>query len=60
MKVEFFIAFQKAYTKTMMKNNIKARFQGASLVPLDSQAVLSMLDVKLHMPTPTEPSNLDL
>ena len=59
-KTEFFIAFHKAYIKTMTKNNIKAGFQGDSLIPFDSQAVLSKLDVKLHIPTPTEPPNSDL
>src|SRR5436305_10259834 len=58
-KVEFFIAFQKAYIKTMTKDNIKAGFRGAGLVPLDPQAVLSTLDVKLRTPTPTGLSNPD-
>ena len=30
-KVEFFIAFQKAYVRTMTKENIKARFSRAGL-----------------------------
>jgi hypothetical protein len=58
-KAEFLIAFQKAYAKTMTKNNIKAGFRGAGLVPLDSQVVISTLDVKLRTPTPTGPPNPD-
>jgi hypothetical protein len=58
-KVEFFIAFQKAYVRTMTKENIKAEFSEASLFPHNSQAVLSKLDVKLHTPTSTEPSSTD-
>ena len=55
MKIEFFIAFHKAYNKTMTKENIKAEFSEASLFPYNSQAVLSKLDVKLHTSTSTRP-----
>jgi hypothetical protein len=54
-KIEFFIAFQAAYNKTMTPKNIKAGFRGAGLVPFDPQAVISKLDVKLRTPTPTGP-----
>ena len=43
----------------MTKDNIKAGFRGAGLVPLDPQAVLSTLDVKLRTPTPTGLPNPD-
>jgi hypothetical protein len=58
-KVKFFIAFQKAYNKTMMKENIKAGFCGAGLIPYNPQAILSKLDVKLYTPTPTGPPIVD-
>ena len=54
-KTEFFIAFQKAYFKTITQKNIKAGFRSTGLVPYDLQAILSKLDVKLRTPTPTEP-----
>ncbi len=54
-KPEFFIAFKAAHFATMTSGNIKAGFCGAGLVPYDPQAVLSKLDVKLRIPTPTEP-----
>jgi hypothetical protein len=58
-KVEFFIAFQKAYIRTMTKENIKAGFCRAGLLPYNPQAVLSKLDVKLRIPTPTGPPIVD-
>lgn len=58
-KAEFFIAFQKAYNRTMTKENIKAGFSGAGLFPYNPQAVLSKLDVKLRTPTPTGPLPTD-
>jgi hypothetical protein len=58
-KAEFFIAFQKAYNKTMTKENIKTKFSKASLFSYNSQAVLSKLDVKLHTLTLTEPLPID-
>jgi hypothetical protein len=58
-KAEFFIAFQKAYNRTMTKKNIKAEFSRASLFLYNSQTVLSKLDVKLCTPTSTGPSPTD-
>jgi hypothetical protein len=55
-KMEFFIAFQAAYYKTMTTKNIKTEFHSASLVSFDSQAIISKLDVKLQTSTPTRPS----
>jgi hypothetical protein len=59
VKAEFFIAFQKAYNKTMTKENIKAEFSEAGLFSYNLQAVLSKLDVKLHTLTSIEPSPTD-
>jgi hypothetical protein len=59
VKAEFFIAFQKAYNKTMIKKNIKTEFFEASLFSHNLQAVLSKLDVKLHTSTFTEPLPTD-
>jgi hypothetical protein len=58
-KAEFFITFQKAYNRTMTKENIKAGFSGAGLFPYNPQAVLSKLDVKLRTPTPKGPPPTD-
>jgi hypothetical protein len=55
-KLEFFIAFQAAYSKTMTSKNIKAGFHDAGLVPFDLQAVISRLDVRLRTSTLTGPS----
>jgi hypothetical protein len=52
-KIEFFIAFQIAYYKTMTAKNIKTGFYGTGLVPFDPQAVISKLDIKLRTPTLT-------
>ena len=52
-KAEFLIAFQAAYTKVFTPNNVKARFAGAGLVPLDPERVLSKLDIKISTPSPS-------
>lgn len=36
----------------MTKENVRAGFRGSGLVPLDPEAVLSKLDVRLRTPTP--------
>ena len=43
----------------MTKENIKAGFSGAGLVPHCPQAVLSKLDIQLRTPTPNGPPNVD-
>jgi hypothetical protein len=58
-KLEFFIAFRAAYSKTMTSKNIKAGFRDAGLVPFDPQAVISRLDVRLRTPTPTGPPSAE-
>jgi hypothetical protein len=58
-KVEFFIAFKKAYLQLITVENAQVGFHGAGLVPFDPRAVLLKLDVKLRTPTPTGPPSLD-
>ncbi|KAF3910067.1 hypothetical protein ABW20_dc0102818 [Dactylellina cionopaga] len=53
-KIEFFIAFKAAHFAAINEKNIKAGFRGAGLVPFNSEAVISKLDVRLRTPTPTE------
>ena len=52
-KVEFFLALHTAYQRAMTKENIKAGFRGAGLIPFNPEAVISKLDVKVRTPTPT-------
>lgn len=52
-KVEFFLAFKAAHFAAMTESNSKGGFRGAGLVPFDPDSVISKLDVKLRMPTPT-------
>lgn len=51
-KESFLTAFKTAYLKVFTKENIRASFRGAGLVPHDPEAVLSKLDLKLRTPTP--------
>jgi hypothetical protein len=46
-KVEFFLAFHKAYLASITVRNSQAGFRGAGLVPFDPEAVISKLDVQL-------------
>lgn len=54
-KVEFFSAFKAAFSEVFIESNIRAGFRGSGLVPMDPNAVLSKLDIKLRTPTPTGP-----
>ena len=54
-KEDFFLAFFKAFKKSMTKSNIQAGFEGARLVPLSLETVISKLDVKLQTPTSSRP-----
>jgi hypothetical protein len=56
-KPDFFAAFQTAFSDTMTKENILGGFRGAGLIPLDPEAVLSKLDIKLRTPSPLGSSN---
>src|SRR5687768_5454065 len=47
-KTEFLSAFYAAFRATMTERNIKGGFRGAGLTPLDTEHVISKLDVKLH------------
>jgi len=51
-KLEFLPAFKAAFYNSITKSNICAGFRGAGLVPLDPEAVLSKLDVRLRTPSP--------
>lgn len=50
-KADFLPAFLAAFQVSMTENNIKGAFRGSGIVPLDSESVLSRLDVKLRTPT---------
>jgi hypothetical protein len=56
-KTDFLKAFKAAYYTAITKENIKAGFHGAGLVPLNPDAVLSKMDIRLHTPTPP-PANI--
>jgi hypothetical protein len=49
-KETFLPAFKTAFEQSITKQNIKAGFRGAGLVPHDPQAVLSKLDVVVQTP----------
>jgi hypothetical protein len=51
-KLEFLPAVKAAYDCSFTSANIQSAFQGAGLVPLQPDAVLSKLDVQLRTPTP--------
>ncbi|RKK17113.1 hypothetical protein BFJ66_g18036, partial [Fusarium oxysporum f. sp. cepae] len=53
-KEDFFPVFLVAFQESMTGKNIRGGFQGAGLVPLDPESVISKLDVKLRTPTPVE------
>jgi hypothetical protein len=52
-KTEFLPCFIAAFKASVTKSNIQGSFQGAGLVPLDPEAVISKLDVRLRTPPPT-------
>ena len=56
-KIEFLPCFKAAFDAAMSKSNILGGFQGAGLVPLNPEAVISKLDVRLR--TPPQPSAQD-
>jgi hypothetical protein len=51
-KLEFLPAVKAAYDRSFTPANIHSAFQGAGLVPLQPDVVLSKLDVQLRTPTP--------
>jgi hypothetical protein len=58
-KLEFLPAFKAAFYNSITKSNICAGFRGAGLVPLDPEAVLSKLDVRLRTPSPPPPAAVE-
>jgi hypothetical protein len=51
-KETFLSAFQIAFNKAIIKDNMQASFRGASLVPHNLERVLLKLNVVLRTPTP--------
>ena len=51
-KETFLLAFKAAYKHTFTKENARAGFRGAGLVPFNPDAVLSKLNVRLRTLTP--------
>lgn len=51
-KNDFLAAFQKAFSKTLTRDNVLGGFRGAGVVPLNPEAVISRLEVRLRAPTP--------
>jgi hypothetical protein len=51
-KLEFLPAFKAAFSQSFTSANICSAFPGARLVPLQPDAVLSKLNVRLRTPTP--------
>jgi DDE superfamily endonuclease len=51
-KLEFLPAFRAAHDASMTLSNIKKSFQNAKLVPLNPEAVLSKLNIRLRTLTP--------
>jgi hypothetical protein len=50
-KTEFFLVFHAAHKKVFKPESIKGGFKGAGLIPLDQEAVLSKLDIKIWTPS---------
>ena len=51
-KETFLPAFESAFEKTFIEKNIRIGFRDAELVPLDSEMVISKLNIRLYTPTP--------
>jgi hypothetical protein len=49
-KIEFLPCFKVAFIASITKSNILKSFRGAGLVPFDSEAVVSNLDIRLRTP----------
>ena len=57
-KETFLTAFKTAFEQSFTKENIKAGFRGAGLVPHSAEAVLSKLNVRLQTPK-SSPQRVD-
>lgn len=56
-KEDFLPSFFEAFGKSMTESNIRAGFEGAGLVPLNPEVVISKLDIKIQTPTVSRPSS---
>ena len=54
-KEDFLPAFHTAHNAVFTKENIQGAFRGAGIYPLDAQAVISKLDLRLETPTLPSP-----
>lgn len=52
-EVKFLSAFEDAFFPSITEWKITRGFRGVGIVPLDPVIILSKLDVKLQIPTPT-------
>ncbi|KAF7572901.1 hypothetical protein PtrM4_078060 [Pyrenophora tritici-repentis] len=50
-KLEFLPCFKRAFDATFTKSNIQGSFRGAGLVPLNPEAVISTIDIRLRTPS---------
>ncbi|KAF1922938.1 DDE-domain-containing protein, partial [Didymella exigua CBS 183.55] len=57
-KETFLPAFKLVFSKAFTRENIRAGFRGARLVPHNLEVVLSKLDVRLRTLTPPKPSDV--
>ena len=51
-KIKFLPCFIAAFKATITTSNILRGFRGAGLVPLNLEAVISKLNIRLRTPTP--------
>ena len=51
-KLKFLPAFKAAFKNAITKENIRGGFRGAGLIPDNSEAVLSQLEIRIRTPTP--------
>jgi hypothetical protein len=52
-KAAFLAAFKTAFKTSLISRIITESFRGSGIVPIDSQVVLSRLDVRIRTPTPS-------
>jgi hypothetical protein len=54
LKTKFLYAFHATFRAIMTESNIKGGFRGSSLIPLNTDYMISKLDMKLYTLTPPE------
>ncbi len=54
-KPDFFACFYTIFFIIFGEENIRVSFRSISLIPFNSKAVISKLDIKLYIPISTEP-----